>query len=135
VAVGWVAGEDVDHRHQRVGAVADGVGASEHFDPLDVLHGHRNVAPVHRGQARAVHRAAIDQHLHAPRIVGVGAVVVDRRLVAGIADHHARHQAQQFADVAGAAGVDQFAVDHGHAAGHCRRGLFQACGGQTCGSG
>jgi hypothetical protein len=48
-----------------------------------------------------------------------------------VADHHARHQAQQFGDVAGAAGVDQFAVEHGHAAGHGRRGLFQACGGQN----
>ncbi|MND98497.1 hypothetical protein D3C80_908540 [compost metagenome] len=132
MAVGRAAGEDIDHCHQRIGAIADGVGAAEHLDALDVFHGQGDVAPVHRGQAGAVHRTAIDQHLHAPGIVDVAAMVVDRRLVAGaVADHHARYQAQQFGDVARAAGADQFAVEHGHAARDCRRGLFQARGGQN----
>src|SRR6202007_2587926 len=82
VAVGRVAGDDVDHRHQRVAAVTDGVRPAKDFDALDVFHGHRNVAPVHRGQAGAVHRAAVDQHLHAPRFGGVGAVIVHHRLIA-----------------------------------------------------
>src|SRR3546814_1012765 len=46
------------------------------------LHGHWNIAPFHRGQAGAIHRAAIDQHLHAPGFGGVGAVVVHGGLVA-----------------------------------------------------
>jgi len=132
VAVGRVAGKDVDHRHQCVGAVADGVGAAEHLDALDVLDGDRDVAPVHRGQAGPVHRAAVDQYLHASRIVDVAAVVIDGRLVAGaIADHHARHQAQQFGNIAGAAGADQLVVEHGHAARYRSRGLFQPRGGQN----
>ncbi|MNH06189.1 hypothetical protein D3C79_655490 [compost metagenome] len=132
MAVRRIAGENVDHRHQCVGAIADGVGAAEYLDAFDVLQRHRDVAPVHRGQARTVHRAAVDQHLHAPGFVDVGAVVIDGWLVAGaVADHHPRHQAQQFGDVAGAAGADQFAVEHGHAARHGGRGLFQARGGQN----
>ncbi len=132
MAVGRASGEDVDHRHQRVGAVADGIGAAKHFDALDVFDGQGNVAPVHRGQARTVHRAAIDQHLHAPSIVDVAAVIVDGRLVAGaVADHHPRYQAQQLGYVTCAAGVDQRAVEHGHAAGHRRRGLFEPRGGQN----
>lgn len=131
MAVGRAAGEDIDHSHQRVGAVTDGVGATEHFDALDIFHGQRDIAPVHRRQARAVHRATVDQHLHASGVVDVTAVVVDGRLVAGtVADHHPRHQPQQFGDVAGAAGLDQLAVEHGHAARYCRRGLFEASGGQ-----
>ncbi|MCY1452289.1 hypothetical protein D9M71_691990 [compost metagenome] len=59
-------------------------------------------------------------------------MVVDRGLVAGVVTHHhARHQAQQFGDVTGTAGADQFAVEHGHAAWDCGRGLFQARGGQN----
>jgi len=54
VAVARVLGENVDHRHQRVGAVADGVRPAEHLDALDVLDGHRNVAPVDLGEAGAV---------------------------------------------------------------------------------
>ncbi|MNN08239.1 hypothetical protein D3C81_1210890 [compost metagenome] len=132
MAVGRAAGEDIDHCHQRIGAIADGVGAAEHLDALDIFHGQRNVAPVHGSQAGAVHRATVDQHLHASGIVDVAAMVVDRRLVAGaVADHHPRHQAQQFGDVAGAAGTDQFAVEHGHAARHGGRGLFQPRGGQN----
>ena len=132
MAVGGVAGEDIDHGHQRVGAIADRVGATEYLDALDILHGQRDVAPVDRRQACAVHRAAIDQHLHAPGVVDVAAMVVDGRLVAGaVADHHAGHQAQQFGDVAGTAGADQLAVEHGHAAGHRRRGLFEPGGGQN----
>ncbi|MNN03764.1 hypothetical protein D3C81_1164690 [compost metagenome] len=132
MAVGRVAGEDVDHRHQRIGAIADRVGATEHLDALDVLHGQGDVAPVHCRKACAVYRAAIDQHLHAPCVVDVAAMVVDRRLIAGaVADHHARHQAQQFGDVAGTAGADQFAVEHGHAAWDRCRGLFEAGGGQN----
>ncbi|MNO85320.1 hypothetical protein D3C76_766910 [compost metagenome] len=132
MAVGRVAGKDVDHGHQRVGAVADRVGAAEHLDALDILHGQGDVAPVHRGQAGAVHRTAIDQHLHAPGIVDVAAVVVDRGLVAGVvAHHHARHQAQQLGNVAGTAGADQLAVEHGHAARDCGGRLFQARGGQN----
>ncbi|MNG87613.1 hypothetical protein D3C79_464270 [compost metagenome] len=132
MAVGGVAGEDVDHCHQRVGAIADGVRAAEHLDALDVLHGQGDVAPVHRGQACAVHRTAIDQYLHAPCVVDVAAVVVDRGLIAGtVADHHARYQAQQFGDVTGTAGANQFAVEYGHAARDSGGGLFQARGGQN----
>ena len=129
------AGDDVDHPHQCVGAVADGIRPTEHFDPLDILEGQRQVAPVDAGKARAVHRAAVDQHLQAPRPRHAGAVVVDRGLVAGqVADHHARDQAHQFGNVAGAAGDDQLAVEHADAAGNFRRGLFQACRGQYFGN-
>ncbi|MNE72494.1 hypothetical protein D3C80_1684420 [compost metagenome] len=94
MAVDRVARDDVDHRHQRIGAITDRVRAAENFDAFDVLHGHRNIAPVHRGQPRAVYRAAVNQYLHAPRIGGAGAVVVHRRLIAAdMADHHARYQA------------------------------------------
>ena len=60
-------GDDVDHPHQCVGAVADGIRTAEHFDPLDILEGQRQVAPVDAGEARAVHRATVDQYLQAPR--------------------------------------------------------------------
>ncbi|MNL17117.1 hypothetical protein D3C87_1381930 [compost metagenome] len=131
MAVGRVARDDIDHRHQCIGAIADGVRAAENFDALDILHGHWNVAPVHRGQAGAVHRATVDQHLHASRFAGTGAVIVHRRLVAAdVADHHPRHQPQHFTDVPGATGVDQCAVDHGHAPRHGSRRLFQARGRQ-----
>ncbi|MNB99746.1 hypothetical protein D3C75_470450 [compost metagenome] len=131
VTVGRAPGNDVDHRHQGVGAVADGIRSAKDFDALDVFHGHRNVTPVHGGQAGAIHRAPVDQHLHAPRFIRIGAVVVHRRLIAAdVADHHPRHQAQQFADVAGTAGVDQGAVDHRHASRHGRRRLLQARGGE-----
>ncbi|MNP24054.1 hypothetical protein D3C76_1167900 [compost metagenome] len=94
MAVGRIARDDVDHRHQRIGAIADGVRAAENLDTLDVLHGHRNIAPVHRGQTRAVHRATVDQHLQAPCFGGAGAVVIHRGLItADIADHHAGYQA------------------------------------------
>src|SRR3546814_10316071 len=82
MAVGRSAGDDIDQRHQCIGAVADGVGAAENFDPLDVFHGHWNIAPLHRGQAGAIHRAATEQHLHAPGFGGVGAVAVHGGLVA-----------------------------------------------------
>ncbi|MCY1175628.1 hypothetical protein D9M73_158720 [compost metagenome] len=129
VTVGRPPGNDVHHRHQGIGAVADGIGPAKDFDALDVFHGHRNVAPVDGGQAGAIHRAPVDQHLHASRLRRIGAVVVHRRLVAvDVADHHPRHQAQQFADVAGTAGVDQGAVDHRHAARHGSGRLLQARG-------
>lgn len=131
MAVGWVAGDDVDHRHQRIGAVADRVRAAKYLDPVDVFHRYRDIAPVHRRQAGAIHRAAIDQHLHAPCFAGVGAVVIHRRLIAvDAADHHSRYQPQQFADVAGTAGADQFAIENGHASGHFRRRLLQSRGRQ-----
>ncbi|MNL02910.1 hypothetical protein D3C87_1234310 [compost metagenome] len=131
VTVGRPPGNDVDHRHQGIGAVADGIRPAKDFDALDVFHGHRNVAPVDGGQAGAIHRAPVDQHLHAPRFIRIGAVVVHRRLIAAdVADHHPRHQAQQFADVAGTAGVDQGAVDHRHASRNGRRRLLQTCGGE-----
>lgn len=132
VAVGGAAGEDVDHGHQRVGTIADGIGAAEHFDAFDILDRQRDIAPVHGGEACAVHRTSVDQHLHAPGVVDVTAMVVDGRLVTGaVADHHAGHQAQELGDVSCPTGADQLAVEHGHAAGHCGRGLFQACGGQN----
>ncbi|MNG02520.1 hypothetical protein D3C84_855520 [compost metagenome] len=134
MAVDWFAREDVDHRHQRVGAITDGVGAAEHFDALDVFHGQGDVAPVHRGQACTIHRAAVDQYLHAPGIIDVAAVVIDRGLVTGaIADHHAWNQAQQLGNVAGAAGANQCAVEHGHAPGHGCRRLFEPSRGKYLG--
>ncbi|MNH18586.1 hypothetical protein D3C79_782940 [compost metagenome] len=122
LAVDRFARKNIDHCHQCVGAIADGIGTAKDLDALDIFHGQGDVAPVHRGQPRAVHRAAVDQHLHAPGVVSVTAVVVDGGLVASaVADHHPRHQAQQFGYVAGAAGADQCAVEHGHAAWHGRR--------------
>ncbi|MNC62726.1 hypothetical protein D3C75_1127780 [compost metagenome] len=59
-------------------------------------------------------------------------MVVDRGLITGtVADHHARYQAQQFGDVTGTAGANQFAVEYGHAARDSGGGLFQARGGQN----
>ncbi|MNE23959.1 hypothetical protein D3C80_1172320 [compost metagenome] len=134
VAVAGGAGEDVDDRHQRIGAVADRIGAAEHLDALDVLDGHRNVGPVDLGEAGAVHRAAIDQHLQAAGLVGAAAVVVDGCAVAILRHHqHAGHQTQQFGQAARTAGADQRAVEHADAARDCRRGLLQAGSGEDLG--
>src|SRR5690606_26666295 len=104
-------GDDIDHAHQGVGPVGGRVGAAKDLDAIDVLDGQRQFTPVHGGQARPVNRAAIDQHLQAPRLGNVGAVQVDVHLVApAIADMHARYQPENFRDIACAAGTDQFPV-------------------------
>ncbi|MNC26728.1 hypothetical protein D3C75_748710 [compost metagenome] len=128
---------DADHPHQGVGAVADGVGAAEHLDALDVLDGQRDVAPVHGGETGAIHRAAVDQHLQTARLGGPAAVIVDRGQialgVAAVANHHPRHQTQQLGNIARAAGLDQPPIEHRDTARYRRRRLFEAGGGEHFG--
>ncbi|MCY1519666.1 hypothetical protein D9M68_544230 [compost metagenome] len=135
-AVGRLAGEDIDHAHQGIGAVTDGIRPAKHFDALDVLDGYGNVRPVHRRQAGAIDRAAVEQYLQAACLGDIGAVVVGGGLVAvPVANHHAGYQAQQFGDVAGATGLDQGAIEYRDAAGNGSRRLFQACRGEYLGHG
>src|SRR5690606_38613694 len=126
-SIRWLASGDADYAHQGIGAVADGVGPAEDFDPLDVLDRQWQIRPVHGSQAGAIHRATVDQHLQSACFADASAVIVDGALVAvGIADHHARYQAHQFRNVASAAGLDQRAVNNADTAGNRCRCLFQA---------
>ena len=107
-----VTGDDVDHGEERIGAVGRSVRTADDFDAIDVLDGQRQVRPIDPAEERAVDRAAVHQHLHAPRI-GLaksmirngGAVAADVRYL------HTRHQPEEVGDVDGAGGIDHLAVD------------------------
>jgi hypothetical protein len=66
-----VAGDDVDHAIDRIGAPHHGAGAADDLDALDVLERHRVEFPDHAGKQRGINAAAIDQH---QQLVGETAV-------------------------------------------------------------
>ncbi|MNN08790.1 hypothetical protein D3C81_1216550 [compost metagenome] len=134
LAICWTAGGDADDPGQGIGAITDGVRPAKHLDALDVFDGQGQVRPVHGGQAGPVDRAAVDQHLQAAGLADAAAVIVDRAQVAlGVADHHPRHQAHQFGNVARAGGLDQLPIEHRDAARHRRRGLLEPGSGEHLG--
>ena len=121
------AGHDVDHAHQGIGAIGRGIGAAEHLDALDILNSQRDIGPVNSSQTRAIDRATVYQHLHAPGFGDIGAVIIDVDYVAAVvADHHAWDQTHQFRHITGSGCANQLLVDDRHAAGDLRSALLQA---------
>ncbi len=129
--VAGVAGDDVDHPGESVGAVGGGGRATGDFDAFHVFQADRQIVPADPGEAGLVNAAPVDQHQHAAGVAGLGAVVGNGGHVAvGLGHRHARHQTQHLVQLPGAADADQFAVDDSNAGGHFGNGLVQARRGQ-----
>ena len=121
-----MTGNDIDHPLEGVGTVSRRGGTPGHLDTLDILDLQRKVIPQHPRQPGQILGTTVDQHLHAPRIARLSAVVADRRDVAIDFDRaHARHHLQQLIDFPGSAGLDQFAVNNRDAGRHLGQRLAE----------
>ena len=129
--IAGIAGNDIDDSGEGVGTVGSRCRATGDFDALHIADVHGHVVPVHPRQTGLILAAAVQQHQHAARIPGLGAVVGHRGYVAIYFDRgHARHQPQHLVEFPGAAGFDQVTVDDGDTGGRFRLGLADPGWGQ-----
>jgi len=122
-----MAGDDIDHAEEGVGAVRGGIRAALHLDAVDVLEHHAEQAALRVAQiVGRVHRTSVDIHLHACAIDVECGVIRGLRGADPPRQQEAGHQAQQLGHAARAGAADGLGVEQGHCAGHLVQRLRQA---------